>query len=217
LYGRLVLVVAVVGLAAGCRQDMHDQPKFEPLERTVIFDDERSSRQPVAGTVARGQLGSDPVYTTGLGPDGQPVATLPVPVTAQLLHRGQERYGIFCSPCHDMVGSGQGMIVRRGYKQPQSFHSERLRQMPVGYFFDVMTNGFGQMPSYASQVHVADRWAIAAYLRTLQVSQGSRFEALPESDQQQVEEAAAAPAGGDAGGGHGGDSAPHGAAEETAE
>lgn len=186
---------------AGCRQDMHDQAKVEPLEASAFFADGRASRAPVPGTVARGHLDDDPVLATGLDAAGEPVAELPVPVTRELLERGRERFEIFCTPCHDRVGTGQGMIVRRGYKRPQSFHTERLRTMPVGYFFDVATRGFGQMPSYARQVPVADRWAIAAYIRVLQLSQSAPVQELSQAD---LDELAAADEQATAGGGHGG-------------
>ncbi len=127
----------------------------------------------MAGTVARGWPVEPTPVETGLDGEGRLVTALPVPLDADLMRRGRERYDIFCSPCHGRTGDGNGMIVRRGFKQPQSFHSQRLRDIPVGYFFDVITNGFGQMSSYRTQVPVADRWAIAAYIRALQLSRNA--------------------------------------------
>ncbi|MGH7790085.1 MAG: c-type cytochrome [Candidatus Binatia bacterium] len=177
----LLLAGALALAAAGCRQDMHDQPKYEPFERSHFFDDQRASRPLVPGTVARGHLRDDVVLYTGASAAG-PVALNPLPVTSELLRRGHERYDIYCSPCHDRVGTGLGMIVQRGYKQPTSLHDERLRRMPDGYFFQVMTNGFGTMPTYAPQVPVKDRWAIVAYIRALQLSQHATLADVPEED-----------------------------------
>ena len=182
----------LLGLAA-CRQDMHDQPKLKPLAKSDFFADGRASRPLPAHTVAQGQLHADKVFYTGKGPDEMPVAALPMPVTRQLLVRGQERFNIFCSPCHGRLGDGRGMVVRRGYKQPPSYHDDRLRSVPVGYFFDVMTNGFGVMSSYAAQVPAEDRWAIAAYIRALQLSQHVEATSLSPEERAQVD-ASEAPA-----------------------
>jgi len=176
-----LLAGALALVAAGCRQDMHDQPKYEAFERSRFFDDQRSSRPLVPGTVARGHLDDDAILYTGASASG-PVALNPLPVTSELLRRGQERYNIYCSPCHDRVGDGLGMIVQRGFKQPPTLHDDRLRSMPDGYFFQVMTNGFGTMPSYAPQVPVKDRWAIVAYIRALQLSQHATLADVPEAD-----------------------------------
>jgi len=166
---RAVLVLLAAAVTA-CRQDMHDQPKYKPFRESEIFADKRSARPLVAGTVARGTLREDQVLYTGkVGQDF--VAEIPVKVTAELLARGQSRFQIFCSPCHGRTGRGDGMVVQRGFKKPSSYHVERLRQMPIGYFYDVITNGFGAMSDYAAQVPPEDRWAIAAYVRTLQYSQ----------------------------------------------
>ena len=165
----LALMVASA-CAVACRQDMHDQPKYKPYRESELFADHRSARPLVQGTIARGMLREDEAFFTGKsGRDF--VAELPVKLTPQLLARGQERFEIFCSPCHGRTGRGDGMVVRRGFKQPPSYHIDRLRAMPVGYFYDVMTNGFGAMPDYQAQVPPGDRWAIAAYVRTLQYSQ----------------------------------------------
>jgi mono/diheme cytochrome c family protein len=178
---RLLLVLSVCLLAsAGCRQNMHNQNRVDTYEPSPFFEDGQSARQLPANTVARGDLREGAAYT-GLSANLQPLSQVPFPVTREVLVRGQERYNIFCSPCHDRTGNGLGMIVRRGYKQPTSFHDPRLRNSQVGYFFNVMTEGFGVMPSYAPQVPVADRWAIAAYIRALQYSQNARMADLEQA------------------------------------
>jgi hypothetical protein len=181
------VVCALTAVAlAGCRQDMHDQPKYQAFERNPFFADQRASRPLVAGVVARGHLDADQVFYTGAS-GSAPVATNPVPLTRDLMLRGQQRYDIYCSPCHDRVGAGEGMIVLRGYKQPSSFHTDRLRAVPDGYFFQVMTNGFGTMPAYAAQVPARDRWAIVAYIRALQYSQHAALDDVPESERAKLE------------------------------
>ena len=166
-------------LGAACRQDMHDQPRVKPLARSDFFDDKRASRPPVEGTVARGQLRDDEhLYTGKVGKEL--ATTYPFPITAQVLARGRERFTIYCTPCHGQLGMGEGMVVRRGFKRPTSFHIDRLREAPPGYFFDVMTNGFGAMSDYSAQVPVDDRWAIAAYIRALQISQHVSVADLPD-------------------------------------
>ncbi|MFN8093781.1 MAG: cytochrome c [Vicinamibacteria bacterium] len=188
---RLLLVVLVVAAGAACRQDMHDQPKYRPFRRSEFFADQRSARPFVQGTVARGSLREDAVYFTGKsGSDF--VAELPVKVTPALLARGQERFQIFCSPCHGRTGRGDGMIVQRGFKAPSSYHVDRLRAMPVGYFYDVITNGFGAMADYSAQVPPADRWAIAAYIRTLQYSQYAPAADVPADKRELLEKSVAA-------------------------
>ena len=180
---RRALAVAALAAAvcAGCRQDMHDQPKVKPLAASAFFPDGRGSRPLVDGTVARSEpLGEHP-YLTGRE-NGQLVRQAPVAVSAAVLARGHERFDVFCSPCHDRVGTGQGMIVQRGYRQPPSLHEQRLRDQPDGYFFDIMTNGFGVMPNYAQQIPVADRWAITLYIRALQLSQHAALDDVPESE-----------------------------------
>ena len=157
----------------GCRQDMHNQPKYIPLRDSDFFKDGSSARPLVEDTVARGTLEDDSAFFTGKS-GTQLVDALPIPLTKELLDRGEQRYNIYCSPCHDRSGSGRGMIVRRGYKQPPSYHIDRLRQAPIGHFFDAMTNGFGAMPDYRAQVQPRDRWAIAAYIRALQLSQNAK-------------------------------------------
>ena len=170
----LLLVLAL----AACRQDMQDQPRFKPLAKSDFYTDLRSARPPVEGTVARGQLHEDSyLYTGKLG--NNPGDYLPFPVTSDVLARGRQRFNIYCAPCHSRMGDGNGMIVQRGFRAPPSFHTERLRKAPLGYFFDVMTNGFGAMPDYASQIPPVDRWAIVAYIRALQLSQGATVGDVP--------------------------------------
>jgi Cytochrome C oxidase, cbb3-type, subunit III len=165
-------------LLAGCRQDMHDQPRFKPLAKSDFYPDLRSARTPVEGTVARGQLHEDSyLYTGKIG--NNPGDYMPFPVTEEVLLRGRERFDIYCSPCHSRLGDGRGMIVQRGFRTPPSYHTERLRNAPLGYFFDVMTQGFGAMPEYASQIPARDRWAIVAYIRALQLSQHATSSDVP--------------------------------------
>ena len=179
--GRLIAAAAAAVallLLAGCRQDMHDQPKYQPLEESHFFKDGRASRPRIPGTVAHGHLDDDTLLVTGKNGTA-PSEVFPAPVTRATLERGHQRYDIYCSPCHDRAGTGRGMIVMRGYKQPPSFHDERLRSAAPGYFFDVISHGFGVMPSYAAQVPVDDRWAIAAYIRALQLSQHATLVEVP--------------------------------------
>jgi hypothetical protein len=177
---------------SGCRHDMQNQNKVRPYRQSAFYPDGSSARPLPAHTVAQGDLRADEVFYSGVR-GGKPVADVPFPVTREVLRRGQERFNIFCSPCHGRVGDGRGMIVTRGYKQPTSFHDDRLRQAQVGWFFSVMTQGFGVMPSYAAQIPVADRWAIAAYVRALQLSQGATLGELPEAARQAVAGELAAP------------------------
>lgn len=186
--GLYVLLALVLG---GCRQDMQDQPKYLPLQPSKFFADGRASRPALPGTIARGHLYEQVAYNTGRD-NGELVTTIPIPVNAALLARGRERYDIYCSPCHDRVGGGDGMIVQRGYRQPSSFHVDRLRAAPAGHFFDVMTNGFGVMPKYRAQVPVADRWAIVSYIRALQLSQHAALSDVPPTERAQLLNPAAA-------------------------
>jgi len=189
----LRFMILLLLLFTGCRRDMQDQPKMKPYRGTSFFGDGLSSRQPIEGTVARGFLRSDTAYYTGkkagVSPAASPtpgtaqpgtaqantypddVDTFPFPITKEIVMRGRERYEIFCSVCHGLTGNGDGMVVRRGFRRAASFNDDRLRQAPVGHFFDAMTNGWGAMPSYASQIPVQDRWAIISYIRALQASQ----------------------------------------------
>ncbi len=176
------LGLLAVLLFAGCRQDMHDQPRFKPLAKSDFYADLRSARYPVEGTVARGQLHADTYFYTGkIG--NNPGDYMPFPVTEEVLARGRERFNIYCAPCHSRLGDGNGMIVQRGFRNPPSYHTERLRKAPLGYFFDVMTNGFGAMPEYASQIPVRDRWTIVAYIRALQLSQNAANSDVPSGQQ----------------------------------
>ena len=180
-------------LLVGCRQDMHDQPKYEPLEKSRFHTDQQASRPLVEGTVARGELRDDTAFYTGkIG--NRMVEEFPVTVDMKLLRRGRERYNVFCQPCHSAVGDGNGMIVQRGFRRPQTFHQPRLRNAPPGYFYDVMTNGFGAMPDYRAQIQPGDRWAIIAYVRALQFSQNASAADVPPAEmktlQAQPEEAA---------------------------
>jgi hypothetical protein len=165
---------------------MHIQPKYEPLDPSTFFDDGRSARPPVPGTVARGELRINEAMYTGKV-NGVPVDAFPFPITRKDLERGRDRYNIFCSPCHDYTGSGHGMIVQRGFPAPPSYHIDRLRNAPVGHFFDVMTNGYGTMYSYASRVPVKDRWRIAAYIRALQLSEHATLDDVPQKDHGKLE------------------------------
>ena len=171
---------------------MHDTPRYEPLEASTFFADGRSSRQPVANTVARGQLHEDSHLYEGKI-NGQLADAFPMPVTADMMARGQERFNVFCSPCHGRTGQGNGMVVQRGFRAPPSYHEDRLRNAPVGYFFDVMTHGFGAMQDYAAQVPVADRWAIAAYIRALQYSQNATVADVPVDERPGLDQPAPAP------------------------
>ena len=188
---RLALLTALVAVGAGCRQDMHDAPRYDPLERSAFFADGQSARPLVVNTVARGQLREDRHLYEGIV-DGKPAETFPMPVTAEVMARGQERFNVFCSPCHGRTGEGDGMIVQRGFRKPPSFHEDRLRNAPVGYFFDVMTHGFGAMQDYSAQVPVADRWAIAAYVRALQFSQRATVDDVPADRRADLDRPAAA-------------------------
>jgi mono/diheme cytochrome c family protein len=147
-----------------------------------FFEDGRSSRPPVPGTVARGQLRADTYFYTGMM-GAQAGDQMPFPITEQVLQRGRERFNIYCTPCHSRTGDGNGMIVQRGYRRPPSFHIDRLRKAPLGHFFDVMTNGFGAMPDYAAQIAPQDRWAIIAYIRALQLSQSAPRNLIPAGQQ----------------------------------
>jgi cytochrome c553 len=183
----MALLVVTVALSTGaCRQDMHDQPKYEPLEKSSFFDDSKSARPLIEGTVAREMPAEMTAFYTGRTPDDQFLAELPLDLSRELLEKGRTRYDAFCAPCHGRTGDGLGMIVQRGFKQPTSFHDQRLRESPVGYFFDVISNGFGQMSSYASQIPVEDRWTIAAYIAALQLSQGVPVDRLSAEELKQV-------------------------------
>ena len=204
VHPRLIFLVLLLIVIGGCRYDMQDQPKMKPYRGTRFFGDGLSSRQPIQGTVPRGFLRSDTAYYTGKKTGASPaspaasptpgtaqpgnaqantypddVDTFPFPVTKEIVMRGRERYNIFCSVCHGLTGNGDGMVVRRGFRRAASFNDDRLRQAPVGHFFDAITNGWGAMPPYAEQIVVQDRWAIVAYIRALQASQSNPATASP--------------------------------------
>jgi mono/diheme cytochrome c family protein len=171
--------VVVMALLSSCRIDMQVQPKQNPLSRSDFYPDQRSARPLIEGTVARGQLQADQYFYTGkIG--SNPGDYMPFPVTKEVVERGRERYDIFCAPCHSRLGDGEGFVPARGFsRRPPSFHIPRLVQAPLGYFFDVMTNGFGIMPDYASQIPPDDRWKIVAYIRALQLSQNATVNDVP--------------------------------------
>ncbi len=193
--GRFPLAVLALALVSGCRQDMHNQPKYKGLRASAFFANGSSARPLVEGTVARGTLQTDEAFFTGKN-GSTPVTELPFPVDAHVLDRGEERYNIFCAPCHDRTGGGRGMVVQRGYRQPPSFHIDRLRTIPAGYLYDVITNGFGAMPDYRVQIAPRDRWAVVAYLRALQLSQHATTADVPGGDPLKLAPAPAAPAAG---------------------
>jgi mono/diheme cytochrome c family protein len=175
---KLLLAATVLLLLAGCRSDMQNQPYQRPLAESDFYADKRAARPLVEGTVARGDQRADTYfYTAKIGnEDGN---YMPFPVTAEVMQRGQQRFNIYCSPCHGETGDGNGMIVQRGLQRPPSYHAERLRKAPIGHFFDVMTNGYGRMLDYSQQVPPQDRWAIAAYIRALQLSQSATKADVP--------------------------------------
>jgi mono/diheme cytochrome c family protein len=175
----LTASIALALSLAGCRQDMQDQPKFIPLRPSSFFVDGRSERPLIDGTVARGHLNDDTALYTGKGADGKALDTFPFAITKEVVERGQARFNVYCAPCHDRTGSGDGMIVKRGYHKPPSYHIDRLRQVPNGYIYDVITSGFGAMPDYAAQIPPRDRWAIVAYVRALQMSQNASIDDVP--------------------------------------
>jgi mono/diheme cytochrome c family protein len=187
-FTRVALLAAVACSAVatgGCdhlRQDMGTQPKYLPLEPSDFFQDGRSERPLLENTVARGSVANDELML----PKDSNSFPASVPVTQELLERGKERYGAYCTPCHGLQGDGNGMVVMRGMKRPPSYHSERLRESPNGYFYDVITNGFGQMYGYASQIPQRDRWAIVAYVRALQLSRNAHAAELPTELRQKL-------------------------------
>jgi mono/diheme cytochrome c family protein len=183
--------IILLVITAGCRQDMHDQPKYIPLRPSEFFADGRSERPLIEGTVARGHLNEDTAFYAGKGADGKPADTFPFPVTKEVIERGQQRFNIYCAPCHDRLGNGDGMIVRRGYRKPPSYHIDRLRQISNGYIYDVITSGFGAMPDYSAQIEPRDRWAIVAYVRALQLSQNASINDVPAESRGQLSQGGA--------------------------
>src|SRR5262245_29507593 len=188
-----VLALAAIAVITGCRQDTQNQPKYIPLRSSEFFPDQRSARYPVPGTVPRldnreldmAQLDPASYYLTGR--HGAAFGNeMPYPLSREVLARGQNRYNIYCTPCHSLVGDGNGMIVQRGFKHPPTFHQQRLRNAPVGYFYDVISNGLGAMPDYSTQLHPADRWAVAAYIRALQLSQHADEKDLAAAEKERL-------------------------------
>jgi mono/diheme cytochrome c family protein len=185
-FANFAFFLIVVGSGAACRQDMHDQPKYVPLRQSSFFGDERSARPLLPGTVARGALNADALLHSGKV-NGSDATVFPFAIDAQVMARGQERFNIFCSPCHGAAGMGDGMIVRRGFRRPPTFHQDRLRAAPVGQLFDVITNGFGAMPDYATQITPPDRWAIIAYVRALQLSEHATLADVPTDKRNELD------------------------------
>jgi Cytochrome C oxidase, cbb3-type, subunit III len=181
----IACAAATLCLSAGCqylRQDMADQPKNRPLSPSEFFADGRSERPLIENTVARGSIADDALVVP------KDSNAFPLPVNWALLERGEERYNIFCSPCHGLQGDGNGMIAMRGVKRPPTYHQDRLRQSPSGYFYDVITNGFGQMYGYSAQIPPRDRWAIIAYVRALQLSRNAKVAELPAGLREKVKQ-----------------------------
>ncbi len=170
---------------AGCRDDMHNEPRYKPLAASEFFSDGRSARPEVEGTIARGQLRIDDARYTGKV-DGQYIDQFPIPIAKADIERGQARFNIYCTPCHGRLGDGNGMVVMRGFRQPPSYYSQRLMDAPVGHFYDVISNGFGSMASYASRVTPDDRWRIIAYIRALQLSESAKLTDVPADQRQNL-------------------------------
>ena len=186
---RLPLALFFVAVChTGCHRDMRDQPRYEALEARPLAAAGSAALAPPAGTVARGELEADSPENTGKS-GREFVLQIPLAIDEALVRRGQERFNIYCSPCHGRTGHGDGMIVARGFRPPPTFHQDRLRQAPAGHFFDVMTHGFGAMPRYGPQIPPRDRWAIVAYVRALQLSQNAPLDDLPASERARLEEA----------------------------
>jgi mono/diheme cytochrome c family protein len=183
----LALLCLTCFVVTSCASNMRVQPRYNPLAPSQFFTNGMSARPLVAGTISQEETIGNLPYTTGKGPDGQLVASSPISITLPVLQRGQQEYDAFCSPCHGLDGYGQGMIVQRGFSAPPSFHSDRLRQAPDGHYFDVITNGFGQMYSYGYRVNPADRWAIVAYIRALQLSQNAPQQIVPPAELQKIQ------------------------------
>jgi Cytochrome C oxidase, cbb3-type, subunit III len=181
----LMAGLTTLSLVAACRRDMQVQPKYVSLSPSAFFADNRSARPIPAHTISRGHLNDNDAFHTG-AMNGVFLDTIPMPITRQLLDRGQQRFDIFCTPCHGPLGDGDGMVARRGFKVPANFHTDRLRHAPPGYLFQVISNGYGAMPDYVNQIHVADRWAIIAYIRALQLSQDAAVADVPAQDRKKL-------------------------------
>lgn len=183
----LAAAFAFAAVLVACNQKMGEQPAYRPYQTSDFFADSTSARPVPADTVARGHLQDDALLFTGKDANGQDSTQFPYPMTREILERGRDRFSIYCVPCHGPAGDGDGVVVQRGFNPPPSYHTDRLRQAPVGHFFDVVSNGFGAMPSYASQIPVADRWAIIAYIRALQLSQYAPLADVPPDGQAVLE------------------------------
>ncbi len=179
------LAVLALGAVSGCHQDLYEQKKYVPLSPSEFYRDGQSARPRIEGTVVHRDHSDDGVLATGKV-NGQPVTKFPFAVTEAMIRRGQERFTIYCSPCHGRTGDGRGMVVQRGFPQPPSYYSDSLRARPVGHFVDVITNGFGRMYPYGDRVEPRDRWAIAAYIRVLQSSRSVNVTELTNSERQQL-------------------------------
>jgi cytochrome c len=165
---------------------MYEQPKYTPFKESDFFEDKRAVRPLIPGTVARGHENADDLLNKGTV-DGKLSTVFPFPITREVLERGAGRFEIYCTPCHDRLGTGNGIVVQRGMYPPPSFHIDRLRAAPPGHFFNVMTNGIGNMNPYANQLNVQDRWAVVAYIRALQLSQNARLSDVPDEDRKKLE------------------------------
>ena len=186
--GCAMVVLCFLIAAAGCGNNgMEDQPRYEPLEASDFFGDGMSARPKVPGTVARGQLPADDAMATGRR-GGQLVEAIPVKLDRDLLVRGQERFNIYCAVCHGLTGEGDGMVPQRGFRRPPSYHIDRLRRAPIGHFYDVITAGIGAMPSFAAQLEPRDRWAVVAYVGTLQIARSAKLDDLPAEARRRLEE-----------------------------
>ena len=177
-FGMLMLLTA-------CRQDMQNEPRYKPLAESDFFPDHRSARPHIEGTVARGHLRIDEARYAGKL-NGEDIDQFPIPIAKADIERGQNRFNIYCSPCHSRVGDGNGMVVQRGFRQAASFYSDKLEKAPVGHFFDVISNGFGAMPSYASRIEPDDRWRVVAYIRALQLSESASINDVPADQRQNL-------------------------------
>lgn len=185
---RYVFIIVLLNVVAGC-DDMFDQPRYETYEPSAFFADGMSARPPVAGTVARGQLQADRPFHTGRGANGALLADNPLSVSMAVLERGRQRFDIYCAPCHSRTGDGDGMIVQRGYPAPPTFHSPRLRGVPDGHLFEVISSGYGKMPPYRAMLSARDRWSIAAYVRALQRSRDATIDDVPPDKRHALEAA----------------------------
>ncbi len=184
---KTAIPAAVLFLLAltGCRDDMHNQPRYKPLAESEFFPDHRAARPAVEGTVARGHLHIDTARYTGKF-NGEDIDQFPIPIARRDIEIGRERFNIYCTPCHGRLGDGNGMVVLRGFRQAASYYTDKLMNAPVGHFFDVMTNGFGAMPSYASRIEPDDRWRIVAYIKVLQASESAKINDVPADQRQNL-------------------------------